>query len=198
MDVNLGPGRTGRIGLHEGDDPRKLAANLAKAHGLDASVEAKFGGLIEAGSHSHGDSVGLRARKPAAAAVEEEEDNPFRVKRPDAPAWQLKWWRKEHTQFLYVVLAAIFFAVAIVGFVYYDDWRRNQEEIVKAAYEAAATAAATAEKAAAAGAAAAKVEAAAAAAEAAAAAAAAAAAEAAAAAAESATLPSELGGWSSD
>ena len=187
--VNLGPGRTGRIELHEGDDPRKLAANLAKAHGLDASVEAKFGGLIEAGSHSHGDSVGLRARKPAAAAVEEE-DNPFRVKRPDAPAWQLKWWRKEHTQFLYVVLAAIFFAVAIVGFVYYDDWRRNQEEIVKAAYEAAATAAATAEKAAAAGAAAAKVEAAAAAA--------AAAAEAAAAAAESATLPSELGGWSSD
>ncbi|KOO27656.1 ankyrin repeat protein [Chrysochromulina tobinii] len=130
--VNLGPGRTGRIELHEGDDPRKLAADLAKAHGLDASVEAKFGGLIEAGSHSHGDSVGLRARKPAAAAVEEE-DNPFRVKRPDAPAWQLKWWRKEHTQFLYVVLAAIFFAVAIVGFVYYDDWRRNQEEIVKAA-----------------------------------------------------------------
>jgi hypothetical protein len=125
-----------------------------------------------------------------AAAAGEEEDNPFRVKRPDAPAWQLKWWRKEHTQFLYVVLAAIFFAVAIVGFVYYDDWRRNQEEIVKAAYEAAATAAATAEKAAAAGAAAAKVEAAAAAA--------AAAAEAAAAAAESATLPSELGGWSSD
>jgi len=47
MDVNLGPGRTGRIGLHEGDDPRELAANFAKAYGLDASVEAKLAGLIE-------------------------------------------------------------------------------------------------------------------------------------------------------
>ena len=47
MDVNLGPGRTGRIGLHEGDDPRELAANFAKAYGLDASVETKLAGLIE-------------------------------------------------------------------------------------------------------------------------------------------------------
>lgn len=29
MDVNLGPGRTGRIGLHKGDDPAELAASFA-------------------------------------------------------------------------------------------------------------------------------------------------------------------------
>ena len=32
MDVNLGPGRTGRIGLHQDDDAALLAANFARAY----------------------------------------------------------------------------------------------------------------------------------------------------------------------
>jgi hypothetical protein len=47
MDVNLGPGRTGRIGLHGDDDPAALAANFARAYGLDDSMQAKLQGLIE-------------------------------------------------------------------------------------------------------------------------------------------------------
>jgi hypothetical protein len=47
MDVNLGPARTGRIGLHEGDDPATLAANFAKAYGLDDGMQTKLTGLIE-------------------------------------------------------------------------------------------------------------------------------------------------------
>ena len=47
MDVNLGPGRTGRIGLHGDDDPPSLAANFARAYGLDAAMQLKLEGLIE-------------------------------------------------------------------------------------------------------------------------------------------------------
>ena len=47
MDVNLGPGKTGRIGLHGDDDPAALAANFARAYGLDAAMQTKLEGLIE-------------------------------------------------------------------------------------------------------------------------------------------------------
>ena len=47
MDVNIGPGRTGRIGLHEGDDPAELASNFARTYQLDGAMEAKLAGLIE-------------------------------------------------------------------------------------------------------------------------------------------------------
>ena len=47
MDINLGPGRTGRIGLHGDDDPRALAANFARAYQLDGAMQAKLEGLID-------------------------------------------------------------------------------------------------------------------------------------------------------
>ena len=46
MDVNLGPGRTGRIGLHAGDQPELLAANFARAYGLDDTMRFRLQGLI--------------------------------------------------------------------------------------------------------------------------------------------------------
>lgn len=47
MDVNLGPGRTGRIGLHLGDEPEVLALNFAKAYQLDAPMRDRLQQLIE-------------------------------------------------------------------------------------------------------------------------------------------------------
>merc|ERR1711871_651203 len=47
MDINLGPGRTGRIGLHGDDDPQALAANCARTYQLEAGMQAKLAGLIE-------------------------------------------------------------------------------------------------------------------------------------------------------
>ena len=46
MDVNLGPGRTGRIGLHAGDDPQMLAANFARAYQLDAEMQSRLQLLV--------------------------------------------------------------------------------------------------------------------------------------------------------
>ena len=46
MDVNLGPGRTGRIGLHQGDDPAELAANFARTYQLDGEMQARLQKLI--------------------------------------------------------------------------------------------------------------------------------------------------------
>ena len=46
MDVNLGPGRTGRIGLHEGDDPAELASNFALTYGLDEAMTGRLQQLI--------------------------------------------------------------------------------------------------------------------------------------------------------
>ena len=47
MDVNLGPGKTGRIGLHAGDDPGQLSLNFAKTYGLDATMRGRLQQLIE-------------------------------------------------------------------------------------------------------------------------------------------------------
>lgn len=38
MDIKLAHGRTGRIGIHRGDDPRVLAQNFANAFHLDAKL----------------------------------------------------------------------------------------------------------------------------------------------------------------
>ncbi|KAL1495300.1 hypothetical protein AB1Y20_017159 [Prymnesium parvum] len=46
MDVNLGPGRTGRIGLHEGDNPAELAANFARTYQLDSEMQGRLQKLI--------------------------------------------------------------------------------------------------------------------------------------------------------
>merc|ERR1711879_56121 len=42
MDVNTGHGRTGRIGVHEGDDLHTLAKNFAIAFQLDAQMECRL------------------------------------------------------------------------------------------------------------------------------------------------------------
>lgn len=47
MDVNLGPGKTGRIGLHQDDDPVQLAGNFARAYQLDATMRDRLQQLIE-------------------------------------------------------------------------------------------------------------------------------------------------------
>jgi hypothetical protein len=46
MDVNLGPGRTGRIGIHEGDDPKVLAKNFATSYRLDDVLAKRLEELI--------------------------------------------------------------------------------------------------------------------------------------------------------
>jgi hypothetical protein len=46
MDVNLGPGRTGRIGIHEGDDPKVLAKNFAASYKLDDVLSKRLEELI--------------------------------------------------------------------------------------------------------------------------------------------------------
>ena len=38
MDIKLAHGRTGRIGIHRGDDPKILAQNFANAFHLDAKL----------------------------------------------------------------------------------------------------------------------------------------------------------------
>ena len=47
MDINLGHGKSGRIGLHGDDDPNALAANFARAYQLDDAMQTKLAGLIE-------------------------------------------------------------------------------------------------------------------------------------------------------
>ena len=46
MDVNLGFGKNGRIGIHEGDSPPNLAANFGKTYNLDISRIGKLTELI--------------------------------------------------------------------------------------------------------------------------------------------------------
>lgn len=46
MDVSLGPGKTGRIGIHAGDDPRVLARNFATAYHLDEHLTARLEDLL--------------------------------------------------------------------------------------------------------------------------------------------------------
>jgi len=46
VDVNVGRGRTGRIGVHEGDDLRVLSKNFAKAFQLDKVAEQRLEELL--------------------------------------------------------------------------------------------------------------------------------------------------------
>eukprot|EP00762_Andalucia_godoyi_P008090 ANDGO_02148.mRNA.1 hypothetical protein len=48
MDVNLGPGKSGRIGIHEGDDPSILAKNFAESFKLDPVLTGRLEELLEA------------------------------------------------------------------------------------------------------------------------------------------------------
>eukprot|EP00659_Diplonema_papillatum_P020615 gene20615-31757_t len=80
VDVNLGAGRCGRIGIHQGDDVRVLAANFAQTYGLTAALRDKLEAILEAqaaraGVPPEAGQPKLKARdgprdreKPAAAA----------------------------------------------------------------------------------------------------------------------------------
>ena len=46
MDVNLGHGRQGRIGIYEGDDPRVLAKNFSAAYRLDDVLTGRLEDLL--------------------------------------------------------------------------------------------------------------------------------------------------------
>lgn len=46
MDVNMGPGKTGRISIHEGDDPNVLASNFAQMYKLDSVLTSRLAELI--------------------------------------------------------------------------------------------------------------------------------------------------------
>eukprot|EP00743_Colponemidia_sp_Colp-15_P005230 GILK01005627.1.p1 GENE.GILK01005627.1~~GILK01005627.1.p1 ORF type:complete len:709 (-),score=133.13 GILK01005627.1:161-2095(-) len=64
VDVNLGPGRTGRIGIHEDDDPDVLAKNFAKAYQLDQQLQSRLTDLLTQHKDAflkqrHGDSGSL-------------------------------------------------------------------------------------------------------------------------------------------
>lgn len=47
VDVDVGRGRTGRIGLHEGDNLGELASNFAKAFQLDRETQVRLEGLLQ-------------------------------------------------------------------------------------------------------------------------------------------------------
>jgi hypothetical protein len=42
VDIKLAHGRTGRIGIHRGDDPKILAQNFANAFHLDAKLTGRW------------------------------------------------------------------------------------------------------------------------------------------------------------
>jgi len=46
VDVNLGGGKSGRIGIHAGDDPADLARNFATAYSLDEQLMARLERLL--------------------------------------------------------------------------------------------------------------------------------------------------------
>eukprot|EP01017_Pseudomicrothorax_dubius_P016654 TRINITY_DN1886_c0_g1_i2.p1 TRINITY_DN1886_c0_g1~~TRINITY_DN1886_c0_g1_i2.p1 ORF type:complete len:685 (-),score=193.71 TRINITY_DN1886_c0_g1_i2:1634-3688(-) len=46
IDINVGNGKTGRVGLHEGDDPRVLAKNFARAFQLNKEMQKGLEDLI--------------------------------------------------------------------------------------------------------------------------------------------------------
>eukprot|EP00930_Biecheleria_cincta_P016373 TRINITY_DN13342_c0_g1_i1.p1 TRINITY_DN13342_c0_g1~~TRINITY_DN13342_c0_g1_i1.p1 ORF type:complete len:495 (+),score=93.24 TRINITY_DN13342_c0_g1_i1:50-1486(+) len=53
VDVNVGHGRTGRIGVHEGDDLRVLAKNFARTFQLDASALDRLENLLHEAYSDH-------------------------------------------------------------------------------------------------------------------------------------------------
>lgn len=67
VDVNVGKGRTGRIGVHEGDNVRELARNFGKAFQLDKEMQHKLEGLLKEAYEDQ-----LRVRASAEEDFEEE------------------------------------------------------------------------------------------------------------------------------
>lgn len=47
VDVSIGPGKTGRIGIHKGDNAKSLANNFAKTYSLNATMKTSLEGLLQ-------------------------------------------------------------------------------------------------------------------------------------------------------
>jgi len=47
VDVNIGPGKTGRIGIHKGDDAKVLARNFAKTYSLPSIMKESLEKLLQ-------------------------------------------------------------------------------------------------------------------------------------------------------
>jgi len=47
VDVNIAPGKTGRIGIHEGDDARTLANNFAKTYSINSAMRHSLEALLQ-------------------------------------------------------------------------------------------------------------------------------------------------------
>lgn len=58
MDINLGPGRTGRIGIHHGDHPYTVAKNFAQSYRLDEVLTKRLEELIKENMEQNGIEIG--------------------------------------------------------------------------------------------------------------------------------------------
>jgi len=47
VDVSIGPGRTGRIGIHKGDNAKSLALNFARTYSLNATMKESLEKLLQ-------------------------------------------------------------------------------------------------------------------------------------------------------
>lgn len=46
VDVNIAPGKTGRIAVHEGDNPKQLAKNFCNVYHLNEEMEEMLEDLL--------------------------------------------------------------------------------------------------------------------------------------------------------
>lgn len=58
MDINLGPGRTGRIGIHNGDHPYTVAKNFAQSYRLDDILTKRLEELVRENMEQNGIEIG--------------------------------------------------------------------------------------------------------------------------------------------
>jgi hypothetical protein len=64
MDVNLGPGKTGRIAIHDGDSPRDLAHNFAAVYALSDDLAE----VLEEMLREHIEALGIREGEEGTAS----------------------------------------------------------------------------------------------------------------------------------
>jgi len=47
VDVDIAPGKTGRIGIHQGDDPNQLAESFARTYSLNPKMKESLVKLLQ-------------------------------------------------------------------------------------------------------------------------------------------------------
>jgi len=71
VDVSIGPGRTGRIGIHKGDNAKSLALNFARTYSLNATMKESLEKLLQ----SYIDSYFAQTSNRNQQAEEERQEN---------------------------------------------------------------------------------------------------------------------------